>query len=195
MRQSTFEDTIYDYLSNLTTGTIIWSDENGTRPSLPYLTLLVSPGIKQGNPYYYPGESLYVLNNLTTTDGDNIILLSGDNLTINELEPVIQQSYTYHVDYQVSVQGYGRGSIDLLEDIQEGLHAQSTIETNQVLGIGLRDDAEILDVSTLVGNTREKRYSLTLLFGTIRKVDKQLSYIEKVSGTGDVNGIEIDINI
>lgn len=193
MRQSTFEDTIYDYLSNLTTGDIIWSDENGTRPTLPYLTLLVSPGIKQGNPHYSKGETIRVLNSLTTTEGDNIILLSGDNLVVEQFDTVVNQSYTYHVDYQVSVQGYGRGSIDLLEDIQEGLHSQTTIEQNQILGIGLRDDTEILDVSTLVGNTREKRYSLTLMFGTIRKVTKQISYVETISGTGTVDDININI--
>lgn len=163
MRQLAFENLIGAFLETLTSKTIIEADGNGTRPVLPYITMKVFTGVKVGEPCYSKADGL------------------GD------------QKITFPVDYSVSLQGYGVGAVEGLEDIQENLQKASTIEFCSTEGIGIRSSGNIQDISGLLDATIEKRYSLDLKFGTMRLVNNGSGYIDKIIGVGAVDDITIEI--
>jgi hypothetical protein len=163
MRQLAFENLIGAFFETLTSKTIIEADGNGTRPVLPYITMKVFSGVKIGEPHYSKADG----------NGDQVI--------------------TYPVDYSISLQGYGTGSIEGLEDIQENLQKGSTIEFCNTNGIGIRSSGEIKDISGLLDSTIEKRYSLDLKFGTMREVNNGSGYISNIAGVGTIDNITTDI--
>lgn len=168
MRQLDFENLIGDFFETLTITKIIEADGNGTRPGLNYITMKVFTGVKVGEPYYAKAD------------------VTG------------KQNLTVPVDYSVSLQGYGVGSVTGLEDIQENLQKQSSISFYQAEGIGLRTSGEIKDISLLLDSTIEKRYSLDLKFGTMRLIVDEPSFVDGIEATGTITtigGEEIDIEI
>lgn len=155
--------------------TVIWMNENGPRPELPYITL-----------------NLLSLVNI----GDH-----ADNYPANDAG--ILEGYQI-VEFVLSIQSYGTESFQLLKDLNQSLDRFSVHnDLNYNDHVVFFDDiGGVRDMSTLIGTHEEKRALLELRGRTFDQFQDKVGRIETVnviqttkSGQSDiVSNISISFN-
>lgn len=169
MNKTVFEGLLYSWIAGITSTTIIFANENGPRPELPYITILTRIASKKGSIPFYDRAA---------NDGT--------------------QRIKYDIDYSLSLQCYGNSENDpitILQGLKDEMQKQSNLGYFYLSGLAIREDNEIQDISTLIDSTIEKRALWELIFGVGHEIIDDPNFIEKVEGSGDIDGNTIDINV
>lgn len=155
MTLTEIEDAIYEWITALIDPTVpvIFTNENGVRPPLPYLTIEVFGNNKIGQAY-----------RSSTVQTDGI------------------QEVNFDEDFTVSIQAYGYGSMKYLKELRDLLELESVILTLNELGLAIREENNpINDISiSMDGLSIEKRYNYDVLFGTKQNLCEYVGYFEDV---------------
>jgi hypothetical protein len=130
---------------------VIKANQNGPRPSLPYINMNVTTITKVGQ-----------AETPTSTDEFGV----GD--------------IKYNEDSSVSLQGFGKGSNDILQALKNSLQKEDTRQYLNSCGLVIRDDSSITDISLLIDATIEKRYLLEIMFGWGQSDTDTVGFIENV---------------
>lgn len=86
----------------------------------------------------------------------------------------------------VNFQGYMKNAEGYLYQLKESICLQSTMELIQGLGFTVHNIEDVQDVSALVDETREKRWSMDVMCNYGRKVvDSSAGKIETIDYTGN----------
>ena len=157
MLYSQFEIELYNWASSNTSVPVIFADENGTRPNENYL-------------------SLKVMNYLKIGQKDELKIDNNGN-----------RSVKYDEDVTVNIEGYGIGVQDNIQELKDSLQLDSVIQSLVSVGIAVRADSDITDISTLLDETIEKRYLYEIMMGFSRKLQENVGVIETVEWTPTYN--------
>lgn len=146
------------HVTGLSGGRVIPSDDAGTRPQLPYLTVTVSVSdIEEGT-------------DETHFDYD----ASDDELDV---------SVTMDRRATASINAYGRRGATLLAAAQRSLSKPSVQSVLDDLKIGVEANSDIQDVSELVDSEREKRFVRDFdVRYRLRTEDEPVPYLESFEG-------------
>lgn len=147
--------------ADLTNAQVIKADQPGARPPLPYLTVKVGSPVHQGQP------------------GRQDKYTSGVNLT------------RYHSTYalsEVSIQGFGAGSLEWLEQARMALGTYEAQALTDSLGVSFQDYTEIIDVSALLDTSIEPHYSVNLRCSVLLRLTEAVPLASTVTVTtsGDI---------
>ncbi len=155
MTYTEVENGIYDWASSIIAVSVIFADDNGPRPSLPYITINVTTTVKVGQAnkeFPIPDTGI--------------------------------QKIRYNEDVSLSLNGYGVGANDQLQLLKDSLQKESVRDTLRVDGLVIRDDSTgITDISTLIDETIEKRWLFEIFMGFGQEITEDTSYIEDVDMT------------
>lgn len=157
MTYSQLETELYNWASINTTVPVIFADENGTRPDGNYITLKVMTFSKIGQKDELPADN------------------NGD------------RSVKYDEDFTLNIEGYGRGVQDNIQELKDSLQRESGLQALYQVGIAVRADSDITDVSALLDETIEKRYLYEIMMGFSRKIQENVGVIENVEWTPAYN--------
>lgn len=146
--------------------TVIWMNENGPRPELPYISL----------------NLLSIVN-----VGDH-----ADNYPVNDAD--ILEGYQI-VEFVLSIQSYGSESFQLLKDLNQSLdrfsvHSDLHASDNVVF---FDDIGGVRDISTLIGTHEEKRAMLELRGRTFDKFQDKVGGISTINAILTAKNIQSDI--
>lgn len=132
----TLRDTLYDWMAANTSGLtrILWLDQNVPRPVLPYIGARISPLNKPTPDYIERPENLQ------------------DAQVLGNRE------------FTLEIQHFGPGGFDRLEGLRSSLEMPQKREVLDAQGIAYVDDMGITNISELLDERFESRYSLELLF-------------------------------
>lgn len=132
--------------------TVIWANENGPRPELPYLLLnFATKSVKVG--------SRDELRNIPATD---TYRLYG------------------HRHAMLSVNAYGKDALQMAEDLKNKLQLASVLDALRAQSISVLDESDTRDLSVLVDTKIEKRAQFDLTLGYTVSIDETITPIEKV---------------
>lgn len=150
---STYENAIYTFISNITSATTVWMQQDVKSPSLPYVGMnITSFGITDG----YPSQ---------TSDGD-------DNFTKHLKKTMI-----------VSISTYGDTAATLADLITDGFYNQTEIDLLKDAGLYLRAISDPIPLAIVIDGVWEQRYSLDITLGYEKDITTNIGYIDRASGT------------
>ncbi len=89
-------------------------------------------------------------------------------------------------DLTLSVQAFGPGARQELEDIRSSLSRPTIQDLLRAGDIVYRDAFPVQNVAALLESSYEERASLDVLFGTHEELTDDLGYIDTVNGSGDL---------
>lgn len=156
---------IYTIIKSLVgSETLIWGNQNGPRPQLPYWTMVVQTTARVGTDARSQG-----------TDGDGVQTVYGvRNATL-------------------ALQRYGADSVQACVDVLDQLGRQSVIEAFSSSQIEIYDVGRINDTTITLDNaTREPRASMDIMLRYGTELPDTVGYIETVHAT-DIDDDTIDI--
>ena len=155
MTYTEIENAVYDWVTSIvdTSVVVIFENENGPRPSLPYISLNLFAYAKVGESGKFGDIG---------TDGIKTI--------------------RYDEDFTASIQGYGVGSNDLLQQLKNSLQIGSVLSALNQSGLVIREDNNpITNIAIPIdGLSIEKRYIYDVFFGTAQCVEEYVGFIEDV---------------
>lgn len=132
--------------------TVIWSDENGPRPQLPYVTLKLSSKRFKNYDFY------------ADPDADGMQEVKGD------------RELTLTMEY------FGVDPLDALQSVVDKLRLHTIQGTFYAAGYTVFDTAQVQDISALLdGVQREQRATLDLFIRTKVTQTDDIGYIETVN--------------
>lgn len=156
MTYSALQDHIYDWAAAQLSGvTIIWNDQNGPRPTPPFIALqiLAMPKIGQADS--------------TMADDTGQITRS------------------WGEDVPMSIQGFGGATYEHLATLRSSLDRQAPLQALSANGIAVKDgDGPISDISETVDTDRERRWLFEPTFGIQQTLVDDVGYIETFEYTG-----------
>lgn len=143
---------IYDWVASIVGGsvTVIFENQNGPRPSLPYVSILLTTLTQIGVDYISPPDAM----------GDSDII--GDR------------------EFNIRIQAYGGDPITQLENIRSSLQKPSVLDTLRANNIVFVDRLSINSVSALLDTEWEARASMDILFRIAQTDSDELGLIETV---------------
>ena len=130
---------------------VIFANENGPRPNLPYFTINITASSKIGHV------------NRIETDAVGIQRSKIDN------------------DISVSIQCFGKQSADLLVLLRNSLQKESVLLFFDENRLVIRDDTQITNIALQVDKTIEKRYLYELMIGSSEELFDDVGFIESVT--------------
>lgn len=131
---------------------IIQANENGPRPSLPYVMFDITSITKIGQSYR---------ESEIGTDGI--------------------QTIRYDEDFTLEIQAFGGNAHLLLQELKDSLQRESIIQyLDNCLGIAVRTDNTINNIALLIDNTIEKRWMYEVFMGFAHTTTDYTNYIEDV---------------
>ncbi len=160
MTYTELEDKIYDWaVGQVTIGIpIIWSNQNGPRPTPPFISLHIITYNKIGQ----------VAKSMANDEGE-ITLHWGE-------------------DIPLSIQGFGEASREELETLRRSLDLESILLSLQEAGIAVKDgDVSVRDISESLDTDRERRWIFEPTFGIGQEAVDTVGYIEDIDITKEVN--------
>ncbi len=148
MIYSDVEKAVYNWVSDNVSVPVIFFDENGVRPNLPYVTINITSYNMIGQRYLESPDN----------NGDRNI--------------------KYTEDFTVAINSFGRGSQDELQKLKDSLQKEIVLQSLKDACIAVRNESTITDISVLVDSTIEKRffYEIFLSFG--KSIEENVGYIE-----------------
>lgn len=157
MKYSELNTAVYNWVDNNTDLLTIFADQKAPRPDSKYITI-----------------KIFAINMI----GHRQFSDPNDNgeWTIN-----------YNEDFSVSIQSYGEGTQDDLQLLKDSLQLQSNIDDFESIGIAVRNESDITDISTLIDNTIEKRFLFEVRMGFTRTLEEFVGVIEDVDITPAYN--------
>jgi hypothetical protein len=129
---------------------IIWANENGTRPALPYVTLQVRTVRKPGMPYSSKASATGV------------------------------QTVSYIEDIDVSIQSYGDASDDFLLNLKNSLQKDTVLQALYANKVGLRNIGDITEIPIILDETAENRYLFEVSFTIGQEITDTVGFISTV---------------
>ena len=125
---------IYDWTVLYSSIAVIWVEDNGPKPNLPYLTLRRSTLIKYGHEY------------ISAPNNSGIAKISGDR------------------DLTINLQAYGSNAFGRLEDLYSAQMLPASQEFLQLGNLSLIDQLAIGNITGLNDTLFEQRAQMDLLF-------------------------------
>lgn len=151
MTRIAFENTIRSVLQSLlpTTVLAIFADENGPRPSAPYLTIKIMEKHPVGSPHY------------TNTDTQGV------------------QQVRWDEDVAVSIQSFGANAYDILATAVACFNKETVLTVLQAAEIAIRSAGAVRDLTELLDSVFEKRASVDMVFGIAQSISDTVGWIER----------------
>lgn len=167
MTLAELQKAVRDLLVILAPGSkIIWANESGVRPELPYLSLnIVTPSIRIGS-----------RDALVETDV-GVWQLHGQ-----------RQAF-------VSANAYGLLAMQTALNIQNGLETEAALSYMRANKISIMIDSDLRDLSLLEDTKIEKRAQFDLTVGYTVSIDEAIEPIESVEVTNVISGDTIVVDI
>lgn len=138
-------------------GTVIWADQNGPRPQLPYATLRLSSVQRVGTAHYADPDA------------------NGIQTVIATRESILQ------------VQRFGPESVSAVETFADKLALQTNLDTFSLQKIALFDVSAVTDVAQLLnGLATEPRASVELSIRWVSDQTDDVGLIETVGVSGTI---------
>lgn len=157
MNVQTLKTRLWSMLQPVIGGTVIWADQNGPRPALPYATLRLSSIQRVGTAHY--------------ADPDT----NGIQTVVATRESTLQ------------VQRFGPESVGALETFADKLALQTNLDKFSVQKIALFDVSSVTDVAQLLnGLATEPRASVELSLRWASDQTDDVGLIDSVSVNGQV---------
>ena len=156
MTYTEVEDAVYAWVSSIIdSNTVIFFNEDGPRPTLPYITINLFAFTKVGYAYHqFPIPDTGI------------------------------KKIKYDEPFTVSLQGYGKNSQNLLQELKDSLQKDVVINALDSNGLAVLDENfPVNDISGLIDSTIEKRYSYDILMGFAQELSEEVGYIEDVDIT------------
>jgi hypothetical protein len=146
-------------LAGVPNGKVVYAGAKGVRPEKPYLTIRITSHVAIGGTERIDGED------------------AGDpTATMRQLR-----------EASVSIQGFGEDSLDWLDTIQTSLDSPDSLTLQDEWGIAALLRSPVTEISALLDNEEEQRFSLEL---TLRhRYDAPIQTgvpLERVEVTGDL---------
>jgi len=158
MTYSELEIYLYNLISANTSLLVIFSDENGVRPNVNYITLKITSFNKIGQKdYSIPDE------------------ITG-----------IRESFI-HEDFVMSLISYGKGTQDNLQNLKITFEKESIQETMRENNVIVRDTSLITDISTVIDEIIEKRFLFEITMGFAYNFTENVGIIETIEYTPTYN--------
>lgn len=158
MRYSEVEEAVYNWIAANVATTTIYADENGVKPNSDFLMFkIMSFNLIGQRDYTAPDE----------TTGERTV-------RVNE-------------DFNVSITGFGRSTLDELQRLKQSLQLEAGIEILDRNCIVVRDENVVTDISVEVDDKIEKRYLYELVMGFSHGFVEQSGVIEDFTITSDIN--------
>ena len=153
-------------------GQVIPADDSGTRPDLPYLTIQI------------------ITSDVPDAWSEQTFSIDEDTGDLNE------QIIGYRTG-SVQVDGYGRGAIDHLTTARLKLRSTQVRDITRAHNLGVRKEGGIQDVSQLVDDEIEKRFTcdFAISYGITLKdaIEGAAVPMEKYEGDFDFSDHEFDV--
>lgn len=171
MTYSQIKQNILNYVSvNVGGVPVIWSNQNGPLPALPYITIDITSYVSDGE----------ASQGGTDTEGN--------------------QTRSYNEDINLSIQSYGEDSEDYLQILKRSFSSEQGRLDLEAQELVLRDDGNIRNVATTIDSTMEPRYLYELILGSCEAYIEDVGVVETVEINGEINGaktspIIVDIEI
>ena len=157
MNVATLKSRLWTMLQPIIGGTVIWSDQNGPRPALPYATLRLSVIPRIGTPHYSDPDA----NGLQTV------------LAVRE--SIVQ------------VQRFGPESVAAVETFADKLALNTNLDKFSLQKIALFDVSSVTDVAQLLnGLATEPRASVDLSIRWVSDQTDNVGLIETVAVDGEI---------
>jgi len=151
MLYSQIESTVYTWASTNSSIPVIFANENGVRPDNKYITLNIISYTPIGQPY----------SHMTDINGDRYI--------------------DQNEDFTVELNAFYPGSNDDLQVLKNSLKKDVVIQSINDSGLVIRDEnGTVMDISTLVDDTIEKRYLYEFRMSHTETIFENVSFIETV---------------
>jgi len=155
---STIEKTVYDWVDSqglVASDSIVWMDQNFAKKPNPMIGLKINPGVQIGEAYIGPPD------------------VSGDaEIQIN-------------MDFTVSVQYFGEGSMEKILTLRDSLNKPSVRQSLRDGDVIVVNRLDAIDLSALDNSEFESRASMDILMRTDRSSQTdQVGVIETVNATG-----------
>jgi len=158
MTYSELETYLYTLISGNTSLLVIFSDENGVRPDVNYITLKITSYNKKGQKdYTIPDE------------------ITG----IREV--------AIHEDFIISLISYGKGTQDNLQLLKIAFEKESIMESMRTNKIVIREDSDIKDISIVIDEVIEKRFLYEITMGFAHSFTEEVGIIETLNYTPTYN--------
>lgn len=151
MTPTQLEDAVYTWLDAETALKIIFLDQAAPRPKPPYFGIRLT--------------QLPVKGHANRMEVDN----SG-----------IQSIHT-DKEVMVEITGYGAGIADELQNIEDSLQRENVIDTLNSAGLFSRSEDGPNKISFQLNETIEERWLYTVVFGYVRNITEDTSFIATVT--------------
>jgi hypothetical protein len=132
---------------------VVWAEQNSPQPNTPYVTLRIASLVKVGDDY------------IPMPNASGAVKITGNR------------------DFTLGIQGFGPGSLGILETLRGSLAKQSVKETFYAAKIALVNTEDVLNITELVETRFQERGSLDVFLRTYSEVTDNLGAIEKVEVT------------
>ncbi|MFX0205151.1 MAG: LIC_12616 family protein [Candidatus Hodarchaeota archaeon] len=132
---------------------VIFANKNYTRPALPYISVNMTSISKVGQAYV-PYDTAAGVRNVT-----------------------------YHEDFTVSIQSYGAETDVYLQTLKDSLQLEETRQYVRSLGLAIRNDNDIRNISIQIDSEIEERYLYEVFMGVAQDTQEDVGYIEDVEIT------------
>jgi len=146
---------VYNWASSATGRPVIWAYQDGPQPTPPYLTLHVRATAREGMADIGP-----------ISDEGIATIQQGQLLT-------------------VSVNSYGNGALDTLQDLRNALIKPSVQRALRADGLAYVDVLSLTDLPVITGTTWQARAVLDVEFRAAVSISDDLGVIETVAFNGD----------
>jgi hypothetical protein len=144
----------------------IWMNPNAPRPLLPYIAGKISPFVPIGEDY------------VSRSDSNGIITITGNR------------------EFTLSLQAYGPGAFELLQNIQKALRRKTSRDPLYSIALVFVDDVGgIIDITQLLESRLENRFAIDLRFRTTDIITDVPEFIEHVEIAGQFMEEEILITL
>jgi hypothetical protein len=157
MNVATLKSRLWTMLQPIMGGTVIWADQNGPRPALPYATLRLSVIPRIGTPHY--------------SNPDN----NGLQTVLAVRESIVQ------------VQRFGTDSVAAVETFADKLALTTNLDKFSLQKIALFDVSSVTDVAQLLnGLATEPRASVDFSIRWVSDQTDNVGLIETVNSNGTI---------
>lgn len=164
----TVENALQAWLKGAVGGEVIWSNQDGCQPSMPYGTLKIS-GPRQSS----PTPEILNTTNLSNPAGQEI-----------------EQTVVLHGQITVSCQVYARPTTgagtarELLEQARKALFLPTQRERLRAAGLALVEAGDTQDLTALLETTWQSRAVMDVRFNVVDTASEKTGYIATVNVTG-----------